>query len=948
MADAKISIQTEVKNEGLEKLQKALAEGQQSVVAMTKELKDLEKATKSGTQATQEQTDAMVKLRASINAQKAENAAYAREIGKTTAEIKSSVKAMADGDKGARALAGSFRLTEGFTTAFSTAIGVLAGNIATGALSALTEMAGQIATLGAQMQQSISQMAAMTGSVELATEAQRALNDVYRNTNFQEDAVMNMGTQLMRMGYSAENAAGLIQLCADAAAGLGTGQQGAQQLVDAISRMQAVGELTSRQMQQLAIAGVNMDAAFAKLGMNGKEAMEAVKNGTLDSQKAIGALTDYLHQYDGKMAESKNNTIDAWGDVTGNLSTFCAEIGNSIFDAFNQSEIVQELIDFTQSLVDMVRSDATGAFSDLKAIAGEVLDFIGGLLGFVLDTIKLIIVILHDAYSAFKSFGAQVVNAIRPAVDVVLALYDAVKAVMSSIGKNFGSEVGKSFRATFDSGLEPEERAAQRQASRQNNFRQRSYGGSSGGGGSRGGGGGSRGGGGGSASKQLTEEEKKIDALIKKYSDAEKQKWAMLKSSLELDKVNMGFLTGEAKKTEEKRIKIEELTQAHDKLMEGYTKELSLAGQIKDADKRKEITDRIKDQIKAEEDLHKAKVEAVEWEKNYADLQKESKGLMDQYFGNPDDWKAKVEKIKEDLTKEMEQINAAMAAPDEQEQLSGMAKILGMAPEALAEDLQAKGESISEFAQKYREELIKTKAALAENTTAVGQWHDWLKSYATDIGKSMGNAMTDWITGAKTASQAMKDFVQGLIKNAIQLLAQWLSIYAIFLLSGDPHLAAQAATKAVFGVDIGKGTKGSTSMIGGGSATSYWNSGVNGKVLYSGHASGGLIVGPGNGTSDSIPAMLSNGEYVIRSAAVDRIGIGTLDAINSGRVSHFAEGGSVGEDAETATLGNSVTVHVSAMDSSSFSDFLNRGGLDQVKQALFEDNRQFAAEAGVW
>ena len=71
------------------------------------------------------------------------------------------------------------------------------------------------------------------------------------------------------------------------------------------------------------------------------------------------------------MAESKNNTIDAWGDVTGNLQTFCAEIGNSIFDAFNQSEIAQELIDFTQSLVDMVRSDATGAFTDLKAIAGE-------------------------------------------------------------------------------------------------------------------------------------------------------------------------------------------------------------------------------------------------------------------------------------------------------------------------------------------------------------------------------------------------------------------------------------------------------------------------------------------------------------------------------------------------------------------------------------------------
>ena len=400
MPDAKISINTEAKNDGLEKLNRALAEGQQEVEAMTRELKDLKKATQDGTQATKEQAAAMVKLRQDINAQKAANKEYSSEISKTTAEIKKSVKAMADGDKGARGLASAFKMTEGFTTAFSVALGGLAASITAGVVSALGDMANQVISLGAQMQQSVAHLAAMTGGADTATEAYRALNDVYRNTNFDEQAVFNMGEQLMRMGYSAQNAAGLIQLCADAAAGLGTGQQGAQQRVDAISRMQAVGELTTRQMQQLEMSGVKMDEAFKSLGMTGEQAMDAVKNGTLDSQQAIGALTEYLHQYDGKMAESKNNTIDAWSDVTGNLSTMCAEIGNSIFDAFNQSEIIQKLIDFTQSLVDMVRSDATGAFTDLKAIAGEVLDFIGGLLGFVLDTIKLIIIILHDAYAA--------------------------------------------------------------------------------------------------------------------------------------------------------------------------------------------------------------------------------------------------------------------------------------------------------------------------------------------------------------------------------------------------------------------------------------------------------------------------------------------------------------------------------------------------------------------
>ena len=51
-----------------------------------------------------------------------------------------------------------------------------------------------------------------------------------------------------------------------------------------------------------------------------------------------------------------------------------------------------------------------------------------------------------------------------------------------------------------------------------------------------------------------------------------------------------------------------------------------------------------------------------------------------------------------------------------------------------------------------------------------------------------------------------------------------------------------------------------------------------------GHADGGRIIGPGTGTSDSIPAMLSNGEMVIRAASVRKLdakyGAGWLEYLN--------------------------------------------------------------------
>jgi hypothetical protein len=45
---------------------------------------------------------------------------------------------------------------------------------------------------------------------------------------------------------------------------------------------------------------------------------------------------------------------------------------------------------------------------------------------------------------------------------------------------------------------------------------------------------------------------------------------------------------------------------------------------------------------------------------------------------------------------------------------------------------------------------------------------------------------------------------------------------------------------------------------------------------------GGLVTGPGTGTSDSIAAMLSNREFVIKNAAVERFGVGFFEQLNAG------------------------------------------------------------------
>jgi lambda family phage tail tape measure protein len=67
----------------------------------------------------------------------------------------------------------------------------------------------------------------------------------------------------------------------------------------------------------------------------------------------------------------------------------------------------------------------------------------------------------------------------------------------------------------------------------------------------------------------------------------------------------------------------------------------------------------------------------------------------------------------------------------------------------------------------------------------------------------------------------------------------------------------------------------------------------NKEKVKAGYATGGLISGPGSGTSDSIIARLSNGEYVLTADAVRTYGTGILDQMNAGQLPAFAGGGAI-------------------------------------------------------
>lgn len=199
----------------------------------------------------------------------------------------------------------------------------------------------------------------------------------------------------------------------------------------------------------------------------------------------------------------------------------------------------------------------------------------------------------------------------------------------------------------------------------------------------------------------------------------------------------------------------------------------------------------------------------------------------------------------------------------------------------LETDKTAKSIAISTAENSYKLSLSKatsdqqiaiaTATAQAEEAL-LQRRQEIINRYAEPAASGLAEAFTSIADGTKTAGEALNDFARNFISQMTQMILK-----AALL---------QAITNAIGGFGAPKGA--GNSFAG---ATP-------------GFARGGFVSGPGTGTSDSIPAYLSNGEFVMKAAAVKNLGLGFLNGLNNigrsgvrtkskGGVRAFADGGMV-------------------------------------------------------
>ncbi|MEQ5285553.1 tape measure protein [Providencia huaxiensis] len=210
-------------------------------------------------------------------------------------------------------------------------------------------------------------------------------------------------------------------------------------------------------------------------------------------------------------------------------------------------------------------------------------------------------------------------------------------------------------------------------------------------------------------------------------------------------------------------------------------------------------------------------------------------------------------------------------------------------------------ELVSAFKDGFQDGVENTLNGLANGTLA-------LSDAVLNLGKSVVSAMAQ-VASRNLASMAMEG-LGGLFSSSADTAAKTASdtagagmyatsittasttgatMYATAFTAGTTALTTALTASFAAGATALATAIGTASAAGG--ASSAFSAGLKGLGM--GFAEGGHVTGPGTKTSDSILTRLSDGEFVIKAAAVDKWGLSFLHAINQGVLPGFADGGLV-------------------------------------------------------
>lgn len=262
-------------------------------------------------------------------------------------------------------------------------------------------------------------------------------------TPFEFPELRDAASRLLAVGTSADSVIPLMTSLGDATSAMGTGAEGIDRSVTALTQMQQKGKVTGEEMLQLAEAGIPAwDALAAHMGMTVQDTQAAVSAGKVGADQIFQALESNagssMQRVHGMMAQQSQSLAGLWSTLKDTVSMGLGDVmGPTV------AQLKAEMPDLTAFIGDSLHELAP----ELNTVMGGVVELLKGLLPAVTPLIGGV----ADVFGALASSAGPVLKEIAPMIsDIVRPLAAQLTPIIRTLVPSFGEALKTLLPAVAD------------------------------------------------------------------------------------------------------------------------------------------------------------------------------------------------------------------------------------------------------------------------------------------------------------------------------------------------------------------------------------------------------------------------------------------------------------------------------------------------------------------
>lgn len=285
----------------------------------------------------------------------------------------------------------------------------------------------------------------LLGSGERAKAFLGELQQFAASTPFEFPQLRDAASRLLAVGATTEQVIPLMRALGDATSAMGTGAEGIDRAVTALTQMQQKGKVTGEEMLQLAEAGIPAwDALASKLGVDVATAQDMVSKGQVKVNDLFAALEERagpaMQRVAGMMEQQSQSLLGLWSTLKDVVTLGLGDMMGPAVESIKAAlpDLTTTIQGALEAIGPHMTTLATGVVEVVQGILPALVPIVGQIAGLFGHAFSLIGPIVESLAPFITRLTDQLAPLIRGVLDALLPALGALLPPIISVATALG------------------------------------------------------------------------------------------------------------------------------------------------------------------------------------------------------------------------------------------------------------------------------------------------------------------------------------------------------------------------------------------------------------------------------------------------------------------------------------------------------------------------------